>query len=342
MPDGDEYLDEPGVRNKDRQFPYEPPPAGRYEKRRGADHLSYIPPAEMAALDFVPFGADGVGHPGYRQDPPPPVPAAEAERVEELAADVLLDRAVEEPAAAPLTPLQAWDAMHHRPRPAGPPDPEALRQLREAWIMSLSSSPRRESLADRLKREAREAADQAALANAKAQVKLEQQAADAEIRANLLLDQLQSLEGVWLGNVPKLEYGANSSTRLGRYQGQLAVRGRKSVWDNGGFKYTRHEVRLVLECPNSVSLPMLEWSTGWVNPRGNHTGNPYHTAGWVIDDYNTAMSDKPPMLAGQAPRTEEAAINLTLDFLRKFVLPDPPPPPPTEPTVEPGRPGLDL
>lgn len=322
MPDGDEYLYDPAVREKDRLFPYEPPrtkpTSARYVKRGGDDYLTYVPPAELAGLDFVPFGADGVGHPGYRPDPPPPLPAAEAERIEQAAADVLLDRT---PAAI---------------------DPEDLNLLREAWAMSHTNRRKPgESLAERLVREARELADKKATEKAAAEAKCEREALEANTRASRLFDQLRSLEGTWLGNVPHLAYGAGGSSRIDRYRGQLVVRLYSHAVDRGGLKLTRHGVRVLLHHPNTVSMRLVEWVTGWVNPRGNSSNTLFHTAGWVIDDYNTPMSDR-LLLVGQNPRTEEAAVEQTLDLLRKFVIPEPPPPPPVEPTVEATRPGLDL
>lgn len=320
MPDGDEYLTDPTVRNKDRQFPYEPPPM---ISPRDVGGVQYIPPPEMAALDFVPFGADGLGHPGYRPDPPPPLPAAQADLIEAQAADILLDRVVD-------------DVPPEAPMPT--PDPAVVRKQ---WIDHLQGRPKVESLAERLRREARETADKKALELAQRQVMLEQQGLDAYARAARLFDQLRSLEGMWLGNVPHLAWGAGSATRLDRYRGQVVVRTRTDAWDHSRLKYVKHGVGVVLRHPNTVSMRLIDWATGWVNPVDNHTGNRYHANGWVIDDYNVAMSDKPPILAGQKPRTEEAAIEMTMDLLRKFVLPEQPPdPPPAEPAGT--RPGLDL
>lgn len=213
--------------------------------------------------------------------------------------------------------------------------------VRRQWISHLHGRPKPESLAERLRREAQEEAARRAEGHGRAVAACERQALDAYARAARLFDQLRSLEGMWLGNVPHRVWGAGAETRVDRYRGQVVVCMRTHTWTAGELKYVKHGVGVVLRHPNDVSMRLIDWATGWVNPAVNHSGNRYHTAGWVIDDYNLGMSGTPLLIAGQKPRTEEAAVEMTLDLLRKFVLPEPPPePPPAEPAGT--RPGLDL
>lgn len=201
-----------------------------------------------------------------------------------------------------------------------------------------------ESLADRLKREAAAAAAKRDAEAAAAREAAEREALAAFARADRLYTQLRSLEGVWLGNVPALDVLAGGSGRVRRHVGQVVVRLRTHAHDHNGCRRTRHGVGLVLHNytgRNAVALRLVDWVTGWVDPKGHH-GGAFLTPRWVIDDYNSPMA-KLPLLMGQKPRTEEEAVELTLDLLREFVLPDPPPgAEPAEPGVTPTRPGLDL